>query len=530
MSMHDIVQPADGSPDVPLIEVRDLRRHFGTRDRPVRAVDGVSFAIRRGETLGLVGESGSGKSTIGRTVLRLLDCTGGQVLYRGEDIAALSGARMRRLRSRLQIIFQDPYASLNPKMRIGAALGEALSTHGLHQGPGQPERRIAELLDMVGLRAEHAARFPHEFSGGQRQRIGIARALAVEPEFIVADEPLSALDVSIQAQVINLLADLRERLSLTMLFISHDLDVVEYLCDRVVVLYLGRVMEIAPTAELFARPLHPYTRALLAASPKPDPTDDLLDPMIGPGFKGFPHGHAPLRRSASPAGWNRRRPRRAQARRARAQRGLAAGLRARVGLDLAPHGKTTMSPQLFRRQLDAGAWGITFATVFQLRGRRGRRGAACADRQPGADRRRLAGWPAAAARPCRPACGLPRRLRRTAATRSRPGRRHARRPGVRGAARTGRARRAHRLPHARRGAGAGAAAARQRVGAVGRHRVLRGPGRHGRQRHRRALRDGADGPRGSARTRMRPPRPVRRRRGARSRPAARRSSTWWPRA
>ena len=153
-----------------------------------------------------------------------------------------------------------------------AALGEALSTHGLHQGPGQPERRIAELLDMVGLRAEHAARFPHEFSGGQRQRIGIARALAVEPEFIVADEPLSALDVSIQAQVINLLADLRERLSLTMLFISHDLDVVEYLCDRVVVLYLGRVMEIAPTAELFARPLHPYTRALLAASPKPDPT------------------------------------------------------------------------------------------------------------------------------------------------------------------------------------------------------------------------------------------------------------------
>jgi peptide/nickel transport system ATP-binding protein len=272
MSMHDIVQPADGSPDVPLIEVRDLRRHFGTRDRPVRAVDGVSFAIRRGETLGLVGESGSGKSTIGRTVLRLLDCTGGQVLYRGEDIAALSGARMRRLRSRLQIIFQDPYASLNPKMRIGAALGEALSTHGLHQGPGQPERRIAELLDMVGLRAEHAARFPHEFSGGQRQRIGIARALAVEPEFIVADEPLSALDVSIQAQVINLLADLRERLSLTMLVISHDLDVVEYLCDRVVVLYLGRVMEIAPTAELFARPLHPYTRALLAASPKPDPT------------------------------------------------------------------------------------------------------------------------------------------------------------------------------------------------------------------------------------------------------------------
>jgi peptide/nickel transport system ATP-binding protein len=257
---------------VPLIEVRALQRFFGSKDKPVRAVDGVSFAIHRGETLGLVGESGSGKSTIGRTVLRLLDCTGGQVLYRGDDIGKLSNERMRKLRSRLQIIFQDPYASLNPKMRIGAVLGEALATHGLHQGTGAQDRRIAELLDLVGLRHEHANRFPHEFSGGQRQRIGIARALAVEPEFIVADEPLSALDVSIQAQVINLLAELRERLSLTMLFISHDLDVVEYLCDRVVVLYLGRVMEIAPTAALFERPLHPYTQALLAASPKPDPT------------------------------------------------------------------------------------------------------------------------------------------------------------------------------------------------------------------------------------------------------------------
>jgi peptide/nickel transport system ATP-binding protein len=263
------------STDMPLIEVRDVKRYFGSRDKPVRAVDGVSFAIRRGETLGLVGESGSGKSTIGRTVLRLLDCSGGQVLYRGDDIGALSNERMRKLRSKLQIIFQDPYASLNPKMRIGAVLAEALSTHGLHQSPGAQDKRIAELLELVGLRPEHASRFPHEFSGGQRQRIGIARALAVEPEFIVADEPLSALDVSIQAQVINLLADLRERLSLTMLFISHDLDVVEYLCDRVVVLYLGHVMEIAPTAELFARPLHPYTRALLAASPKPDPTIEL---------------------------------------------------------------------------------------------------------------------------------------------------------------------------------------------------------------------------------------------------------------
>src|SRR5688572_7804436 len=258
-------------PSSPLIEVRGLKKYFGSSDRPVRAVDDVSFAIHPGETLGLVGESGSGKSTIGRTVLRLVERTDGQVLYRGDDIGALSGERMRKLRSKLQIIFQDPYASLNPKMRISAILGEALSTHGLHKGAAARDKRIAELLETVGLRAEHASRFPHEFSGGQRQRIGVARALAVEPEFIVADEPLSALDVSIQSQVINLLADLRERLGLTMLFISHDLDVVEYLCDRVVVLYLGKVMEVATTSELFERPQHPYTRALLAASPKPDP-------------------------------------------------------------------------------------------------------------------------------------------------------------------------------------------------------------------------------------------------------------------
>ena len=256
----------------PLIEVRHLKKYFGHSTRPVRAVDDVSFAIQPGETLGLVGESGSGKSTIGRTVLRLIERTEGQVLYRGDDLASLSAERMRKMRSKLQIVFQDPYASLNPKMRISAILDEALATHGLHPGRAARAKRIAELLETVGLRAEHASRFPHEFSGGQRQRIGVARALAVEPEFIVADEPLSALDVSIQSQVINLLADLRERLSLTMLFISHDLDVVEYLCDRVVVLYLGKVMEVASTTELFARPLHPYTQALLAASPKPDPT------------------------------------------------------------------------------------------------------------------------------------------------------------------------------------------------------------------------------------------------------------------
>jgi len=256
---------------MPLIEVRNLRKYFGPASRPVRAVDDVSFSIQPGETLGLVGESGSGKSTIGRALLRLIDSTSGSVSYRGEDLVTATGSRMRALRARLQMIFQDPYASLNPKMRVRDILGEALHTHGLAPGKEATARRIAELLQLVGLPPEHAARYPHEFSGGQRQRIGVARALSVQPEFIVADEPLSALDVSIQSQVVNLLCDLRDQLSLTMLFISHDLDVVEYLCDRVVVLYLGRVMEVAPTEALFSRPLHPYTHALLAASPKPDP-------------------------------------------------------------------------------------------------------------------------------------------------------------------------------------------------------------------------------------------------------------------
>ena len=306
----------------PLIEVRGLKTYFGRSDRPVRAVDDVSFAIAPGETLGLVGESGSGKSTIGRTILRLVEATAGQVLYRGDDIGTLASEPLRKLRSKLQIIFQDPYASLNPKMRIGAILDEALSTHGLHPGKDPRARRVTELLELVGLRGEHASRFPHEFSGGQRQRIGVARALAVEPEFIVADEPLSALDVSIQSQVINLLAELRERLSLTMLFISHDLDVVEYLCDRVVVLYLGKVMEVAQTDPLFEQPLHPYTRALLAASPKPDPTQpsthvalkgDIPSPMAAPSGCVFrtrcPHAidacaeHVPALEEVEPGRW-----------------------------------------------------------------------------------------------------------------------------------------------------------------------------------------------------------------------------------
>ena len=260
------------SVDAPaMLVVRGLRKYFGPSDRPVRAVDDVSFEIRKGEVLGLVGESGSGKSTIGRCVLKLLDPTAGEVVFEGVDLAPLSTRAMRPYRRHLQIIFQDPYASLNPRRRVGDALSEALSTHCLHRGPARATR-IAELLRLVGLAPEHARRFPHEFSGGQRQRIGIARALAVEPRFIVADEPVSALDVSIQAQVINLLSDLRERFGLTMLFISHDLDIVEYLCDRIVVLYLGKVMEIAPAEALYLKPLHPYTQALLAASPRPDPT------------------------------------------------------------------------------------------------------------------------------------------------------------------------------------------------------------------------------------------------------------------
>ncbi|HQR11270.1 MAG TPA: ABC transporter ATP-binding protein [Casimicrobiaceae bacterium] len=253
-----------------MLTVRGLKKYFGHADRPVRAVDDVGFEIRKGEVLGLVGESGSGKSTIGRSILKLIEPTAGEVTFNGTDLVPLSTREMRPYRRRLQIIFQDPYASLNPRRRVGDTLDEAMATHGLHPGPARGER-TAELLSLVGLAPEHAQRFPHEFSGGQRQRIGIARALAVEPQFIVADEPVSALDVSIQAQVINLLSDLRERFALTMLFISHDLDVVEYLCDRIVVLYLGKVMEVAPAKALYKTPLHPYTQALLDASPLPDP-------------------------------------------------------------------------------------------------------------------------------------------------------------------------------------------------------------------------------------------------------------------
>ncbi|WP_210319310.1 ABC transporter ATP-binding protein [Aureimonas glaciei] len=255
----------------PLLVVENLQTHFPMKRGTVRAVDDVSFTVRRGSIVGLVGESGSGKTTVGRSVLRLVEPTGGSVMFDGEDLLALSDKAMRTYRRKLQIIFQDPFSSLNPRMRVGAILAEALDTHGLAKGAAR-QPRIAELLTRVGLAPEHAGRFPHEFSGGQRQRIGIARALAVEPELIVADEPVSALDVSVQAQILNLLQALQKEFGLTMLFVAHDLSVVEYLCDEVVVMYLGKIMERGPSRAVYGRPRHPYTKALIATAPVPDPT------------------------------------------------------------------------------------------------------------------------------------------------------------------------------------------------------------------------------------------------------------------
>ncbi|WP_064693781.1 ABC transporter ATP-binding protein [Rhizobium aegyptiacum] len=254
----------------PLLSVRDLGKHYTSRGTRLTILQDISFDIGKGEVVGLVGESGSGKTTIGRSVLRLVEPSAGSVRFDGTDLTTLSSAEMRRLRPRMQYIFQDPFASLSPRMTIGEILTEGLKIQGLGTARERLERARAA-LEQVDLPPEAVNRYAHEFSGGQRQRIGIARALTLAPEFIVADEPVSALDVSIQAQVINLLRDLQQRLGLTMLFISHDLAVVEYICDRVIVLYLGRIMEIAPSAGLYARPLHPYTRALLSAIPSPDP-------------------------------------------------------------------------------------------------------------------------------------------------------------------------------------------------------------------------------------------------------------------
>jgi oligopeptide/dipeptide ABC transporter ATP-binding protein len=265
------------SRDEPLLEVSDLRKHFPVRRgllrkvaAQVKAVDGISFTLGRKETLGLVGESGCGKTTAGRSILRLIEPTGGRVVFRGRDILGLSTEELRIERRHMQIIFQDPYSSLNPRMTAGAIVGEALAIHRMARGPEQRDR-VRGLLERVGLEAGHMDRYPHEFSGGQRQRIGIARAIALNPDFIVCDEAVSALDVSIQAQVINLLQDLQEQFRLSYLFIAHDLAVVKYVSDRVAVMYMGKIVEAASCEELFGNPLHPYTLALLSAVPVPDP-------------------------------------------------------------------------------------------------------------------------------------------------------------------------------------------------------------------------------------------------------------------
>lgn len=254
----------------PILEVRNLKKYFHVTNGVLKAVDDVSFSIQRGETFGLVGESGCGKSTMGRTIMGLYDATEGQVLFNGENVHQLKGKKLKHFNRQMQMVFQDPYASLNPRMTVGNIISEGIDIHGLFSGAKRRER-IAELLQTVGLFEEHASRFPHEFSGGQRQRIGIARALAIEPQFIVADEPVSALDVSVQAQVINLFKRLQKEKELTYLFISHDLAMVKHISDRIGVMYLGSLVEVAKASELYRKPLHPYSVALLSAIPIPDP-------------------------------------------------------------------------------------------------------------------------------------------------------------------------------------------------------------------------------------------------------------------
>jgi oligopeptide/dipeptide ABC transporter ATP-binding protein len=262
-----------------LVEVRDLVKHFplarGVVVRraagAVRAVDGVSFDVRRGETLGIVGETGCGKTTTARMMLRLLDATSGAIAFDGEDITRAGRARLKALRRDMQMVFQDPYSALNPRQTVGSIIAEPFAIHGLQRGAGERKRAVQGLMEQVGLNPEHYNRHPHEFSGGQRQRIGVARAIALRPKLIVADEPVSALDVSIQAQILNLLRTLQRELGLTIVFIAHDLSVVRHMCDRIAVMYLGKIVELAGSDDLYARPQHPYTAALLSAVPVPDP-------------------------------------------------------------------------------------------------------------------------------------------------------------------------------------------------------------------------------------------------------------------
>lgn len=273
--MNDQFEKTNGKP---ILQVNNLKKYFATRGGVfsrisgwVKAVDDVSFDVKAGETFGLVGESGCGKTTVGRTILRLMEPTAGKAIFEEENLFTLDKQTLRSVRRRIQIIFQDPYSSLNPRMTVVSIVGEPLKVHGLAKGK-ELNDKVGQLLDRVGLRPEHQSRYPHEFSGGQRQRIGIARALALNPQFIVCDEAVSALDVSIQAQILNLLRDLQEEYHLAYLFISHDLNVVEYIAQRIAVMYLGKLAEVAPTTELFANPKHPYTQALLSANPIPDPS------------------------------------------------------------------------------------------------------------------------------------------------------------------------------------------------------------------------------------------------------------------
>ena len=255
-----------------LLEVKNLKQYFGSSNNPIKAVDGISFDIYEGETLGLVGESGCGKSTTGRSIIRLYDITDGEILFKGKNIhEGKSRKELKEFNREMQMIFQDPYASLNPRMKVMDIIAEGLDIHGLVKNDSERKKRVYELLETVGLNKEHANRYPHEFSGGQRQRLGIARALAVEPEFIIADEPISALDVSIQAQVVNLLKELQEEKGLTYLFIAHDLSMVKYISDRIGVMYFGKLVELAPADDLYAHAMHPYTQSLLSAIPLPDP-------------------------------------------------------------------------------------------------------------------------------------------------------------------------------------------------------------------------------------------------------------------